>query len=61
MEVKATIDFDFADEKLPGGELEITNWDDQVKIVGAGPSAPLYLDRADLIRALCALDVASTP
>lgn len=60
MEVRATIDFVFADATKTGGELEIVNWDEQVKIYAAGVlTAPIYIDRAELLRALAALDVAS--
>jgi hypothetical protein len=57
VEIVATIDVN-RDEM--GAEMTIENWDEQVKIqCAAFFDDPIYIDRADLIQLLVALDVAS--
>ena len=56
MDVTATIDYDRGTEDCL--EIILGNFGDQVKIEASGLfEGPIYIDRADLITVLCALDV----
>lgn len=65
MEVTASIDYERGVSKdgqtdTITGHLEITNWNEQVKIQGGIlGDTPIYVDRGDLLRALAALETAA--
>ena len=59
MDVSVNIDVARGDETI---EADITNFDENVKIVIRGLyEGAIYIDRQELIQALCALDVGAPP